>query len=89
MAETSPEIMDNFDLDAAARETHRLLGAPEKWLRTAEERDALREKREAKQSEAQDLQRQSVQAKALRDVASAPIDPSTLGGAIAAAGMEA
>lgn len=87
-AEAKPEILDNFDLDAIARDTHRMLGAPENWLKTTKLRDEERRAREEAAQQARQAQQAALNAKTLRDVASSPISPETLGGAIATAGQE-
>ena len=86
-AANDPSVLDNFDFDAMARDVHRKLGAPEKYLRKTADRDALRAERAEAAQRAQEAQEAAVRAKALKDAASAPISPETLGGAIAAAGQ--
>lgn len=83
-----PAVMDNFDGDAMARDVHRKLGAPERYLRTSEERDRIRRERAEEAARAQEVQEAAVRSRALKDVASAPITPGTIGGAIADAGQE-
>ncbi len=87
-ATQDPTVLDNFDLDQMARDMHRRLGAPEKYLKNAEERDAIREQRAQAAAEAQQAQLQSVRAKTLKDAMSAPVSPETIGGAVASAGEE-
>lgn len=80
-------VYDNFDADALVRDVHRKLGAPERYLRPSEDRDRLRAARAEEAERRQRVQEQAVNAKALRDAASAPITPGTIGGAIAEAGQ--
>lgn len=82
-AANDPTVIDNFDADTAARDIHRKLGAPERYLRSVDERDELRAKRAEEAMRQQQVQEQAIQAKALKDVASAPVSPETIGGAIA------
>lgn len=81
-----PDILDNFDGDTIVRETHRMLGAPESFLLPTDRRDAERAARAEEIARQQQIQEQAVQAKTLKDAASAPIGPETIGGAIAGAG---
>lgn len=88
-AAQDPSVYDNFDADALVRDIHRKLGAPEKYLRGSEERDKLRQARDEEAARQRGVQEQALQAKALKDAASAPITPGTIGGAIADAGQDA
>ncbi|MEQ8193820.1 MAG: portal protein [Rhodospirillales bacterium] len=45
LAQVQPDIWDNFDGDAIARDTPDVFGVPQRWLRKAEERDTLRRTR--------------------------------------------
>lgn len=45
LAEAQPEILDNFDGDAMARDTPDSFGIPQDWIRPLAERDAIREQR--------------------------------------------
>lgn len=83
-----PSVFDNFDGDAMARDMHRKFGAPERYLRPSKERDQLRARRAEEQQRAQEVQEEAVRARALKDAASAPITPGTIGGALADAGQE-
>ena len=81
-------VIDNFDSDSAARDIHRKLGAPEKYLRSAEDRDQIRAARAEQAMRAQQAQEAAIRAKTIKDMASAPISPDTIGGALAAAGQQ-
>ena len=79
-------VFDNFDADAMARDVHRKLGAPEKYLRKTKERDAIRAERAEEAKRQQEIQEEAVKAKTQKDALSAPITPGTIGGALAEAG---
>lgn len=83
----NPEIFDNFDPDVLARDIHRKLGAPERYLRPSKLRDEIRNRRAEEAAKQQQLQNASIQARTLKDTASAPITPGTIGGALADAGQ--
>lgn len=55
-AQMQPEILDNFDLDAVARDVAQVNGANPKWLRDVKERDAMRAARAQQQQAAQAAQ---------------------------------
>ena len=80
-------VFDNFDADEAARDVHRKLGAPERYLRAEWDRDAVRQARAEEAARERQMQEEAVGARALKDAASAPITPGTIGGAIAEAGQ--
>lgn len=82
-----PSVLDNFDADAMARDVHRKLGAPEKYLRKVEDREKIRAARAEEAERARQLEEQKVQAEALNKMASAPVTPETIGGQIAGAGQ--
>lgn len=71
LAANAPGIMDNFDFDEAARDTHRALGAPEKWLRDARDVEAARRARGEAEDEERDARLGAERAKAARDAAAA------------------
>jgi len=54
IASLKPEIMDNFDTDAVARDAPEYAGMPQKWIMSQEEVDATRQQR----AEAQQAQQQ-------------------------------
>ena len=83
----NPTAMDNFDMDAMVRDVHRKLGAPEAYLRRAKDVETLRAARAEAESRAQALQADAVRARTLKDAASAPITPGTIGGMLADAGQ--
>lgn len=45
LAEVQPEIMDNFDGDAVARDAPEYSGMPQRWLRSLKDRDDMRARR--------------------------------------------
>jgi len=54
LVQIKPDVLDNFDLDAAAIHIHDISGAPAKIIRHADERDVIRQGRAAmQQAEAQ------------------------------------
>lgn len=87
-ATQDPSVLDNFDLDEMARDMHRKLGAPEKYLKDTEERDKIRSARAQAQAKAQQAQLDQMNARTIKDTMSAPVSPETIGGAIAGAGAE-
>lgn len=86
-AANDPSVFDNFDADEMVRDVHRKLGAPERYLRREKERDAMRMARAEEAARQQQMQEEAVQAKTLRDAASTPLTPGTIGGALADAGQ--
>ena len=86
-AAQDPAVMDNFDADAMARDVHRKLGAPEKYLRKTTEVKKMREARAAEAARQRQIEEQRVQAETLNKMASAPVTPETIGGALAGAGQ--
>lgn len=56
LIEADPEIMDNFDTDEISRSVTEIEGAPQKILRTIEERDAKRAARAQQQQQAQQME---------------------------------
>lgn len=82
----SPDVMDNFDPDEAARDVARKLGTPERYMRDVEERDALRARRAEEAARERQAQEEAVRAKAAKDFLSAPVSPETIGGALAGEG---
>ena len=75
LAEGDPAVMDNFDADAIARDVHRRLGGPERWLRKAADRNRIREERARARGAEREAQMRQVEAKTLRDAAAARVDP--------------
>jgi hypothetical protein len=65
VSQTNPEVMDNYDLDAYARDGARNDGAPESLLRPIEDRDKMRQAR----AEAIQQQQQLEQAQLAADAA--------------------
>lgn len=56
LAQTQPDILDNFDGDAMARDTPETFGIPQKWLRDSEARDTLRQSRNEQAATQQQVQ---------------------------------
>lgn len=85
LAAARPDLVDNFDLDAMVRAQHRVLGAPEQDLNTPEKREQIRAERANEAARQQQLAEAGMQAKTMKDIASAPVSPGTYGGELMAA----
>ena len=53
VAQLDPSILDNFDLDAVVRDIASANGANPKWIKSAKDRDAIREARQQQQAQQQ------------------------------------
>jgi len=71
-AQVDPTIMDNFNWDKAARGSADNLGLPSEWLRSEEERDAMREARAQQAAQAQQVAMAQGLAKAAKDASAVP-----------------
>jgi hypothetical protein len=56
LIQADPSVLDNYDLDEAVRTVNEIEGAPQKILKTVEERDAARQARQQQQATAAALQ---------------------------------
>lgn len=83
----STAVMDNYNVDSIIRDIHRKAGASEEYLKSEKERDAERERRAQAEAQAAQIDQAQTVARAIKDVASAPITQGTIGGAIAQAGL--
>lgn len=66
-----PQIMDNFDGDAIARDAPLWAGMTTRWLRTVEERDQIRQGRQQAQQQQQQMDQLKPTTEAMRNVAQA------------------
>ena len=66
-----PSPMDNFDMDAIARETADIQAVPERWLRSEEDVVTLRDQRAQAQAEQQELEAAGGQAQMIGALAKA------------------
>jgi hypothetical protein len=76
LAQTQPQIFDNFDGDQIARDAPEWSGMPTKWLRTIKDRDAYRNAAAQANSTAAQLAAAKPVSGAIRDIAAA----ATMGG---------
>lgn len=56
MANMNPEVLDNFDLDEAVRDSQELFGFPAKYLKDIKKRDEVRDMRAKQMAQAQELE---------------------------------
>jgi len=66
-----PEIMDNFNGDQISRDVPDWAGMPLRWLRSTEDREAVRQQRAQSQAEAQMAATAEPATKAIRNLADA------------------
>ena len=71
LAETQPEILDNYDGDIIARDAPEWGGLPNKWLRPKKAVDKIRESRTQGQTQTQDLAAAGPVSEAIKNVATA------------------
>lgn len=71
--QASPELLDNFDLDEAARDYSRNTGIPESWIRPVDARKKMRDERAQAQAQQAQLQQAQQAASAAKDAAAANI----------------
>lgn len=85
LANAKPEVLDNFNFDAAVRAQHRVLGAPEADLKDVRLREQERSARAEEAARQQGIAEEAARAKTFREIASAPATPQTYGGMLRAA----
>lgn len=82
MVEMNPQVMDNFDLDEAVRDSQELFGYPAKYLVDAKERDAVRKQRQDMAAQARDLQAGKEMADTAKTVGEAVTNADSIAGAV-------
>jgi hypothetical protein len=73
-AQFAPDVLDNFDLDAALPDMALNDGVPPDYIRTPEKRDAIRQSRAQAQQQAQQMEQASQMADAASKIGRIPAD---------------